>query len=350
MKKDEFYIKLANSLQDVSLDEQQKVLDYYEELISDRMDSGMSEEEAVASLGDPEKLAKEALADIVQKQELPPLEIEKIPARQTSDTPKKPQPQVQPKQKKKRVWLRVLITLAIVFTVLGCLAAAPGYFYIHSTRVGRSIHLTEDIQQVIFDSESGDLRIIEDDYRAGTVEFTENALSGFQIRQANGTVFIDQETPLDFIELGEAVCTVYVPERMLESVKAETSSGDVFLQVLKISTVGIETSSGDVEIRCKTEELNVRTSSGDIELGGIYHNATLKTFSGDVELDRCVGTSLSIETRSGEVEGEYGAAADTCEFDVRTSSGEIEVPRGAKGIHKVIVRTTSGDVEIDCIP
>lgn len=345
MKKDEFYIKLANSLQDVSLDEQQKVLDYYEELISDRMDSGMSEEEAVGSLGDPEKLAKEALADIVQKQELPP-QPEKTPVVKNEPAPKQePAP-----KKKKRVWLRVLITLAIVFTVLGCLAAASGYFYIHSTHVGRSIHLTEDIQQVIFDSESGDLRIIEDDYRAGTVEFTENALSRFQIRQANGTVFIDQETPLDFIELGEAVCTVYVPERMLESVKAETSSGDVFLQVLKISTVGIETSSGDVEIRCKTEELNVRTSSGDIELGGIYHNATLKTFSGDVELDRCVGTSLSIETRSGEVEGEYGAAADTCEFDVRTSSGEIEVPRGAKGIHKVIVRTTSGDVEIDCIP
>lgn len=344
MKKDEFYIKLANSLQDVSLDEQQKVLDYYEELISDRMDSGMSEEEAVSSLGAPEKLAKEALADIVQKQELPP-QPEKSPAVKIEPSPKQePAP-----KKKKRRWLRAVIALAIVFTVLGCLAVGAAYFYTHSTRSARVVHLDANMNTIVFESSSGDLRIVVDEARAGTVEFKETVLEKWSVLQTGEKVLIEQESELGY-GLFDTCCTVYVSNGMLESVSADTASGDVFLNAAQIRSVNIETSSGDVDLRGNIDTVNVHTSSGDIEMGASYRDAALVSASGDVELERCVGANLSVETRSGEVEGTYRANAADCTINAHSSSGEIEIPYGGGNQYVIGITTRSGDIEVDFIP
>lgn len=348
MKKDEFYIKLANSLHDVSLDEQQKVLDYYEELISDRMDSGMSEEEAVESLGEPEMIAKEALSDIVQKQELPVQKAESVPVptvEKASNTEAEPEPAT---KKKKRRWLRVVIALAIVFTVLACLTVGAAYFYVHSTRAGRSVHLDANMNTIIFESSSGDLRIVVDEARAGTVEFKETALEDWSVEQANGTVYIEQESELGF-GLFDTCCTVYVSREMLESVTAETFSGDVYLDA-DAKTVRIETSSGDVDLRGNVYNIDVHTSSGDIEMGACYLDATIVSSSGDVELNGCFGLNLSVQTRSGEVEGSYRASASECAINVRSSSGEIEIPRGSGDKYVISITTSSGDIEVDFMP
>ncbi len=52
MNKDEFITKLNDSLQNCSAEEAEKCVEYFCECIYDRMDDGMSEEEAIASMGD----------------------------------------------------------------------------------------------------------------------------------------------------------------------------------------------------------------------------------------------------------------------------------------------------------
>ena len=349
MNKDEFYIKLANSLQGTSLDEQQKVLDYFDELISDRMESGMTEEESVASLGDPEKLAKEALSDLVQKQELPLPKAETTPASPVAKMPSKDAAAKPAPKKKKRRWLRAVIALAIIFTVLGCLAVGAAYFYAHSTRSTRLVHLDANMNTIIFDSSSGDLRIVVDEARAGTVEFKETVLEKWSVLQTGETVYIDQESELGF-GLFDTCCTVYVSNEMLETVTAETFSGDVFLEAAEVRTVKVTTSSGDVDLRGKVDVVNVHTSSGDIEMSASYWDATLVSASGDVELNGCCGANLSVETRSGEVEGTYRASAADCTINVRSTSGEIEIPRGSGRKYVINITTTSGDIEVDFIP
>lgn len=47
-----FYKQIKNDLYNFSNDEIRKVLEYYDEIINDKMDLGYSEEEAIASLGD----------------------------------------------------------------------------------------------------------------------------------------------------------------------------------------------------------------------------------------------------------------------------------------------------------
>ena len=64
MTKNEFVTQLKNKLSDLSQDDIQKSVDYYCEMIDDRVEDGLSEEEAVAAIGNIDDIAQQILMDI----------------------------------------------------------------------------------------------------------------------------------------------------------------------------------------------------------------------------------------------------------------------------------------------
>ena len=63
MNKSEFLRILRQHLGQLPAEEREQNIAYYEELFSDMLEEGMSEEEAAAHLGDPEQIAREILAE-----------------------------------------------------------------------------------------------------------------------------------------------------------------------------------------------------------------------------------------------------------------------------------------------
>ncbi len=63
MNKENFLVTLRLRLCKLPEYEIEKILSFYEESIGDRVESGLTEQEAVAELGDVEKIAKEILVD-----------------------------------------------------------------------------------------------------------------------------------------------------------------------------------------------------------------------------------------------------------------------------------------------
>ncbi|MDF2802382.1 MAG: hypothetical protein K0S61_2285, partial [Anaerocolumna sp.] len=61
MDKDQFLKKLAVYLLKMNDGERKKFIIYYDEMISDYMENGMSEVEAVSKIGDPRAVAEELL-------------------------------------------------------------------------------------------------------------------------------------------------------------------------------------------------------------------------------------------------------------------------------------------------
>lgn len=61
MNKKIFLDRLKKNLKELKAAEIQKHLNYYEELFSDMMENGLSEAEAIAKIGTPEKIAEEIL-------------------------------------------------------------------------------------------------------------------------------------------------------------------------------------------------------------------------------------------------------------------------------------------------
>lgn len=64
MTKSEFFAALGALLEHLPEEERKKTLDYYEEAIADRVDDGMTEEEAVAAVGTPEEAADALLREM----------------------------------------------------------------------------------------------------------------------------------------------------------------------------------------------------------------------------------------------------------------------------------------------
>ena len=67
MNKTEFIDELYHLLNPLSKSERQQHLDYYEEMIADRMEDGLTEEEAVAALGRPADIAAQILGEVPPK-------------------------------------------------------------------------------------------------------------------------------------------------------------------------------------------------------------------------------------------------------------------------------------------
>lgn len=63
MNKAEFLSELRNRLNGLHKDDIKRSLDYYSEMIDDRMDEGMAEEEAVADLGKMDDIVSQILSD-----------------------------------------------------------------------------------------------------------------------------------------------------------------------------------------------------------------------------------------------------------------------------------------------
>ena len=63
MKKQEFLDKLKASLWAMPEADQQRSVDYYTEMIADRMEEGLSEEEAVAAIGDLDEIVQQILSE-----------------------------------------------------------------------------------------------------------------------------------------------------------------------------------------------------------------------------------------------------------------------------------------------
>lgn len=64
MNKQDFLSKLRSALSGLPKDEVDERLTFYEEMIDDRMEDSVSEEEAVAAAGDVDSIAKKALSEV----------------------------------------------------------------------------------------------------------------------------------------------------------------------------------------------------------------------------------------------------------------------------------------------
>lgn len=101
MKKLEFINELEAQLHSMPTEEVRPLLDYYMEIVADRMEDGMTEEEAIDSLGPIPELAEKILAEQPQSEPIPT-----------------PAPIPEPAPQKKRRWSASSIVLAIVLSPL----------------------------------------------------------------------------------------------------------------------------------------------------------------------------------------------------------------------------------------
>ena len=133
MNKLEFINGLGSRLDPIPRDEIQTILDYYVESVADRMEDGMTEEEAIESFGDLDQLAANILVE--QGYLAPPRAPEpvsapttELPNLQSAPTTELPtlQPAAKPEPKKRFPWWAIVLLVlgSPIWLSLGIAAAA----------------------------------------------------------------------------------------------------------------------------------------------------------------------------------------------------------------------------------
>lgn len=308
MTKREYLEKLARGLRPLPKEERRRQLDYYEEMLSDRMDEGLDEADAVAAMDPPETVIDRVLREYV-----------------ASGRP----------LRRHHVGLWIGLGVVLMFVLLTAAVLLVNY----ADRQSGSTWQFPIFQQAAGDSASTSASASLDlSYHA---EYTVPAdgVTGLDLSWTRGDVTVqpwngdsilleeDSEVELteDYrllytVEGGELkvrfdgqpnrnvtwrkVLLVWLPEALAQSLAkldAATVSAEVTVLDLTAAELDIETVSGGVYARGGFPQADVSTTSGSAYLSGTFGELDFSTVSGDMTLETNETFRLDAETTSGSV-------------------------------------------------
>ena len=311
MTKREYLEKLARGLRPLPKEERRRQLDYYEEMLSDRMDEGLDEADAVAAMDPPETVIDRVLREYV-----------------ASGRP----------LRRHHVGLWIGLGVALMFVLLTAAVLLVNYadrqsgstwqFPIFQQAAGDSastsasasldlpyhaeytvpadgvtgLDLSWTSGDVTVQSWSGDSIRLEED---SEVELTEDYRLLYTVEGGELKVRFDGQPNRNVT--WRKVLLVWLPEALAQSLAkldAATVSAEVTVLDLTAAELDIETVSGGVYARGGFGELDFSTVSGDMTL---ETNETFRldaeTTSGSVclRLPDTMGLTLDFASTSGEI-------------------------------------------------
>ena len=373
MKKYEFLYRLQQGLASLPEAERSGHCGFYEELISDMMEDGISEEEAVARLGDPNELAgsilreegvptmkssavgwREALSQLLHstvnavresvgvredfEQRLDAYAMRALEIRWISG-----RVEIRPEDRddvllvESRIPEDPPMTAEILDGVLRIDAAPEGVLCRRekTLTVALPAELAETLERCAVITVSGDTAIrgvraeaLSVGTRSGDLQITEAAANTASFSSASGDMHLELDA---------------------DDTVIRTVSGDVRLRIDRARRIDLATTSGDLEIRGECETLQIKTVSGDLDWTGMADRIGVNTVSGDCDIRlRGCPARFSAVTVSGDLELQLPAGSQ-CPYEFRSGSGELEADgvRIFSSADPVFsFKTASGDVTI----
>jgi len=367
MTKREFIAELCLRLRSTPPDEAQNTVLFYSEAIDDRIEDGMTEEEAVAAMG--------SIDDIVRS----------MGGSEKSSANK---------------------GFNFDFNFGGDRTTdKSNYSHFHRTFSidgVNAVNIVDSSRNVtLLPSPDGLIHVEYDAYEEWEYEINEGPTLSISRRYArhkggrtrNFSFFgINVTVPdFEFSFGGSDTLTVRIPQVTNLAISATTASGDVNVSDLSAASLAAKTASGELEIRnikvtgkltaaaasgdltlnnLLCDEFSAHSVSGDVDVYGCSFRAgDVKSVSGDVDLDgilasdsvRCQSVSGDVdctlrdycgaadfESLSGDITANlYGAHADYF-ITATTRSGDLNVPPcTAGGVYTVRAKSASGDISFD---
>lgn len=400
MTRAQFLNDLYRRLEGLTQEQAEQHLTYYAEMLADRMEEGMSEDQAVASMEDIDVIARRILEE----------------EGQSAASSRPPEPPAYPdasrlpggggarayQGKEKRDWRRPASILLWALAILCALGALGRHLIRSSYREMEFSHVIEEV------TDNAPMVQVQEGTAQYYWEATKDAvdygyegdgfwaplegISAVNIQIVTGAVWVSagdgggiflrtdgDERQLHWEQDGSTLNissrgsgdTLYVavPDDILGNLTINASSADVMIDTVNINTLDITTVSGDVragwvnaaEITVKTtsgdvyldglttDSLNVSTASGDVE--GLSSTARIleaKSISGGLEMDLLGAERIALETTSGGIDMFLAAADWTAgSMDLRSRSGDIDLGLPAELGFTLTFDTTSGDAELE---
>ena len=243
MNKEQFLSELSRRLDGLNGNDLYRTLEYYAEMIDDRVEEGMSEEAAVAALGDAEAIAREIMQDAPARESA---------KREESDEADEPERQVFTGELR-RIHLD----------------SRDADFVVRGEELPEgTCCVVENAQDMLCRMEDGALTVSDSENDGGHIRFDTDSGKGRGSFRFSADSEGGMRGLLNRIFQGQPV-TVLVPEHVRCEMEIHSKSGDVQLENFALDgSVRADSFSGDLSAAhvSATGELAMKSMSGDVEL------------------------------------------------------------------------------------
>lgn len=398
MTRAQFLNDLYHHLYGLTKEQAEQHLTYYAEMLADRMEEGVTEEEAVAGMEDVETIARR----IMEEEGLPYTPPEKRP-------PAPPEYPDASKLKggggtrayqvpKKANWRRIaqivlwVVAIAVIVGTVRQRMWRRSYATSHeSAPIDQAVAAVEELEPIpeIYAEQYEEYYYMEAPYEEGYgfdngwTSVSEN-IDCIDIQWASGVVYVQSSSgdEVSFCEYtdsssgtlnertalssqvndgaltiryrngaglgnvkGGKWLTVLVPDGMLDSLNITTTSADIRLVGLELDTLSASTTSGYINpTECYVQKAELGSTSGEMLLSELHADElTVNTTSGGIN-GYFSGTSLSASSISGDMNINLYEGVEKAQFS--TTSGDIWVSAEDGSISSVGAITVSGDISL----
>lgn len=385
MTRVQFLNDLYHHLYGMTQEQAEQHLTYYAEMLADRMEEGMSEEEAVAGMEDVETIARR----ILEEEGLPYTPPDQRPAAPPAypDASKLgggggTRAYQAPKRSGWRKVLQISLWAIAIIAIIGAVGrwrwsrSAREYAAHDSTPVpdmvtedygwnyaelpySEGFEYTDGENYILID----DVKTIDIQWAAGMVyiqswsggdvmvqEFAQSELTE-RTRMETGledgvlTVRYRSGVGLGNVK-GQKWLTVLIPEGMMGEIGVATASAAVTVQGLELDTLRVSTISGDVSaFECYAQTSAFSSTSGMLNLTNLESDQVeASTTSGDIYGNDLWSNSAAVSSTSGDINFTTIDAMGSVE--VRTVSGDIWIWADSSTLQKIAAGSTSGDISL----
>ncbi len=187
------------------------------------------------------------------------------------------------------------------------------------------------------------------------------------VKTSTGDVVLPSNLTFDSVDVRSSTGDVDNSSSVMGSLEIENNTGSINMKNMSAFSMELSTSTGDISlenVNC-SHELNIRVSTGKTELKNVscetfiskgstgdiimdelkaFFQMTIERSTGDVQFRSCDSSSIRVFTDTGDV---YGVFSNDVVFNVKTDTGDVDVPEGVKNGPGGYVQTNTGDVKIE---
>lgn len=355
MTRVEFLTELDRQLSALSKEEADRHLAYYAEMLADRMEDGMSEEEAVASMESVDVIARRILG-----------------AAYTT-----------PKKKGfagKALIIAAFAVFAVFLVLIGIVSKVSYLFSVNWAGTGEIDITPNEAFAELPIVDYGDeyttcidpqgITSLDVSWTSGAVYFEiwdepeigvcEHGQETVPCESSGGTLYIGHYTNLFEASTGDL--TIFLPrdvaENLLDEIRISVASADVTLKGLNVRSLTLSTVSGEIQAVGRFGEVSVSTASGGVSLYGSMESVMMDSVSGELFLhcDEML-RSLEADTISGSVtltvpadfgfSLEFDSVSGSVFSDFFDISGKVEKFTHGSGGAELRVDTVSGRLNLE---
>lgn len=380
MTKSEFILSLSEALAHLPGSERVRVLEYYEEMIDDRVESGMAEEEAVAALGSIDEILREAAPEAlnVRREYVSEMTAEsgaksfsfREPIETLIANSASAELHVRSAELPGGLTARVDYNLSeneqcVCSLENGTLKVQyknlrQRGFSLRSLFTGNDCHITVTLANAALvrgelGASSGDIDLnglvftdsLEVRTASGNLEAHNIAVQrNCSLHTASGDITAKNLTCGDQLEVHTASGDADLFDVRTGKLSVGSASGDPTLGNIKCDDLSANAASGDITMNnIRAGRINAGTSSGDITLSDSNCLGTIElgSSSGDMEIQNTQCSSeIQLSSTSGDICGRL-IPPENYRYSARSRSGDVRVPHYS-GSCPVEIRTVSGDI------